>query len=157
MDYFLIYIIKSTLCLTIFYLFFKALLSRETFFRFNRLVLLAGMIVCAVLPVIELKVSQATVIQEPVAKIEDFFIAPKTASIEIIPDNFVFIEPEIGILEYSESAGEIPISTSTASFSIVQIASIIYITGFFITLALLFVSIFKIIQIIRKGTKIKKG
>ena len=62
MIHFLVYIIKSTLCLTLFYLFFKALLSRETFFRFNRFVLLAGMIVCAVLPAIALKVCHKTYI-----------------------------------------------------------------------------------------------
>ena len=43
---FLLYIVKSTCCLTLFYLGYKALLSNETFFRFNRMVLLAGMLVC---------------------------------------------------------------------------------------------------------------
>ena len=42
---FLLYIVKSTCCLTLFYLGYKALLSNETFFRFNRMVLLAGMLV----------------------------------------------------------------------------------------------------------------
>ena len=74
MIYFLIYIIKSTLCLTLFYLFFKALLSGETFFRFNRFVLIAGMIVCAVLPLIELKVSQTNIFQEHTVQIENLFI-----------------------------------------------------------------------------------
>ena len=94
MIYFLVYIIKSTFCLTLFYLFFKALLSRETFFRFNRFVLLAGMIVCAVLPVIELKVSQTNLLQEPVVQIENFFISQNPSKEEIIPNNYLLIEPD---------------------------------------------------------------
>ena len=52
---FLLYIVKSTCCLTLFYLGYKALLSNETFFRFNRMVLLAGMLVCMLLPFVELR------------------------------------------------------------------------------------------------------
>ena len=38
MDAFLLYILKSGICLTVFYVCFKALFSNDTFFRF----LLAG-------------------------------------------------------------------------------------------------------------------
>ena len=163
MIHFLIYIIKSTLCLTLFYLFFKALLSRETFFRFNRFLLLAGMIVCALLPIIEIKTSQATVIQEPIAKIESLLITPKPSDKEIIPDNYLFTKSETGILEYPkylesfEITGETPVSSSPSPISMVHIVEIIYGTGFLITLFLLFISVYKMIRIIRKGKKIKKG
>ena len=40
MGAFFIYILKSAVCLVLFYLFFKLLLSRETFHRFNRVALL---------------------------------------------------------------------------------------------------------------------
>ena len=36
MGAFFIYILNSAVCLVLFYLFFKLLLSRETFHRFNR-------------------------------------------------------------------------------------------------------------------------
>ena len=39
MGAFFIYILKSAVCLVLFYLFFKLLLSRETFHRFNRVAL----------------------------------------------------------------------------------------------------------------------
>ena len=45
MGEFLIYIIKSSLCLVLFYLFYKVLLSRDTFYRFNRFALLGLMVV----------------------------------------------------------------------------------------------------------------
>ena len=45
-----IYSLKAAVCLAVFYLFFKLLLSRETFHRFNRFVVLAGMLLAFVLP-----------------------------------------------------------------------------------------------------------
>ena len=46
----LIYILKSAVCLAIFYLFYKLLMSRETFHRFNRFSLLGLMIICSIIP-----------------------------------------------------------------------------------------------------------
>ena len=40
MGTFLVYILKSSLCLALFYLFYRLLLSKETFHRFNRIALL---------------------------------------------------------------------------------------------------------------------
>ena len=41
MGIFFVYILKSSVCLAVFYLFYRLLLSRETFHRFNRVVLLS--------------------------------------------------------------------------------------------------------------------
>ena len=40
MGTFLVYILKSAVCLAMFYLFYRLLLSKETFHRFNRMALL---------------------------------------------------------------------------------------------------------------------
>ncbi|MFQ9211202.1 MAG: hypothetical protein ACLR3T_06810 [Alistipes finegoldii] len=40
----MIYSLKVGACLAVFYLFFKLLLSRETFHRLNRIVVLAAMV-----------------------------------------------------------------------------------------------------------------
>ena len=40
MGLFFVYILKSSVCLAIFYLFYRLLLARETFHRFNRFSLL---------------------------------------------------------------------------------------------------------------------
>lgn len=66
----LLYILKSTICLTLFYLGFKALLSNDTFFRFNRWVLLGGIGICTLLPVVKIQTSQPLLIQQPIIQLE---------------------------------------------------------------------------------------
>lgn len=51
MNDYLFYQLKTAACLTIFYLAFRGLLSRETFHRFNRILLLTGIAAAFVLPV----------------------------------------------------------------------------------------------------------
>lgn len=50
---FLFYLLKSGCYLIIFYLIFKLLMSGTTLFRFNRVTLLAGIVGCVFLPLIE--------------------------------------------------------------------------------------------------------
>lgn len=46
----MLYSLKTGACLAVFYLFYKLLLSRETFHRFNRVLLLAMLVLSFVLP-----------------------------------------------------------------------------------------------------------
>lgn len=48
-----VWILKSTLLLTAFYAFFMLFMRKTTFFRFNRIVLLAGTVACMLLPLIK--------------------------------------------------------------------------------------------------------
>ena len=50
---FFVYMIKSAFCLTMFYLFFRLLLSKETFHRFNRIALISVLVLSSVLPAIQ--------------------------------------------------------------------------------------------------------
>lgn len=43
---FVIYILKSTLCLSVFYLWYRLLFRGTTHFRFNRRILVLGLLVC---------------------------------------------------------------------------------------------------------------
>ena len=52
MTAFIIYILKSTLCLSAFYLLYRLLFRGITHFRFNRRVLLLGLLVCSLLPLV---------------------------------------------------------------------------------------------------------
>ena len=52
MTAFIIYILKSTLCLSAFYLLYRLLFRGTTHFRFNRRVLLLGLLVCSLLPLV---------------------------------------------------------------------------------------------------------
>ena len=54
--FFLIYMLKTALCLSVFYLFYRLWLGKETFHRFNRMVLIGLILVAFVIP--SLKVSQ---------------------------------------------------------------------------------------------------
>ena len=58
MEVFLLYILKSGICLAVFYVCFKALFSNDTFFRFNRRILLVGTGICMLLPLCRIKTSQ---------------------------------------------------------------------------------------------------
>ncbi len=51
-----VWILKSTLLLTAFYAFFMLFMRKTTFFRFNRIVLLAGTAVCMLLPLIKFNI-----------------------------------------------------------------------------------------------------
>ena len=62
MTAFLLYIARSGLYLAVFYAFYLLVMRRTTFFRFNRIALLAGSVVCAVLPL--LKVRTVSVLAE---------------------------------------------------------------------------------------------
>jgi len=50
----LVYILKSSICLAVFYLFYKTMLSRETLHKFNRIVLLSLFLISLILPFIEI-------------------------------------------------------------------------------------------------------
>lgn len=66
----LIYLIKGSVYLSVFYLFFLLLASRTTFFRFNRIVFLAGTILCVVLPLIDVAISHVPKADLPMNLIE---------------------------------------------------------------------------------------
>ena len=71
---FLVYILKSSLCLVAFYLFYKVLLSRETFYRFNRFVLLSLMAFAAVLPLVQIPLYQPSEVGQALAYVEDWLV-----------------------------------------------------------------------------------
>ena len=55
MGEFLVYILKSSVCLAAFFLFYKVLLSRDTFHRFNRIVLLGMTVLACTLPLVHVQ------------------------------------------------------------------------------------------------------
>lgn len=58
MGAFFVYMIKSSFCLTVLYLFFRLLLSKETFHRFNRVALISLLVLSSVLPAIQVLLFQ---------------------------------------------------------------------------------------------------
>ena len=50
----ILYLIKSTVYLSVFYIFFMLVMRRTTFFKLNRILFLTGTLVCFILPFINL-------------------------------------------------------------------------------------------------------
>lgn len=74
MGSFLVYILKSAVCLAIFYLFYRLLLSKETFHRFNRMALLGVMLLSCLLPLVKVTVEQASPVNAQVMSMEDLLL-----------------------------------------------------------------------------------
>lgn len=55
-----VYILKSSLCLALFYLFFTAALSRDTLYRFNRIVIVVMLLLALLLPLVNISVDKET-------------------------------------------------------------------------------------------------
>lgn len=67
---FFIYSIKVAICLAAFYLFYKLLLSRDTFHAFNRATLLLLMLLSLMLPFVNISVDEPTVAYDGMVQIE---------------------------------------------------------------------------------------
>ena len=67
---FFVYILKSSVCLAAFYLFYRLLLSRETFHCFNRIALLGVIILSVAIPFIRIMTDEPVAIQRPLQNLE---------------------------------------------------------------------------------------
>ncbi len=155
METFFLYIIKASFCLVLLYIFFKALLSRETFFRFNRFVLLGGIIIASLLPLITLQTTEETAIQASIRHVESFFINNNHVNDEPTFSNLVVTSHNV------EDNRDLPIMASPkkSGFPLTesQILLSIYMLGLSVSLAGLLISVFKMVQLIRKGNKTHNG
>ena len=74
MGFFFVYILKSGVCLSLFYLFYRLLLSKETFYRFNRIALLGILVFSLLLPLIEVTKAPQNEINQAVLTIEQLLV-----------------------------------------------------------------------------------
>ena len=74
MGTFLVYILKSAACLAVFYLFYKLLMSRDTFHRFNRFALLGLLVLSSVLPLVEVSVNHPAPVHETMLTLEQLLL-----------------------------------------------------------------------------------
>ena len=70
MGTFFVYILKTSICLTGFYLFYRLLLSKETFHRFNRIALLGILLLSLLIPFCEITVPEESEVQQTLVTIE---------------------------------------------------------------------------------------
>ena len=139
---FLLYIIKSTCCLTLFYLGYKALLGNETFFRFNRMVVLAGMLVCMLLPLVEIRTESPGLLQMPLLQLEEMITEGMGGTVSQHPATQAGTEVVPAVREASGSWGEWIVY--------------LYLAGIGIVFCRLVRSFVSLLWLIRGGEKIRK-
>ena len=139
MGQFFAYSIQSAICIACFYLFFKALLSRETFHRFNRIALLGILVLSLTIPCV------LTVFQSQIALFS--FFRP---DISVLADDFSLS----GILADSNVSN---LSTQTTGGMALSVLPIFYLIGCMICLIYTLISVFQIIRIIRQGACTTNG
>ena len=108
MGVFFIYILKSSVCLVLFYLFFRLLLSKETFHRFNRVALLGVLFFSLLIPCIEMTTRHQVEVHQAVLSIEQLLMMAELNA----------ITPEVGAV-----IQEVP------SVSCIQIVVLVYLAG----------------------------
>ncbi len=60
-----VYMLKSAFCLAVLFLFYRLLLSRETFHRFNRIALLSLFVLSCIVPLMEISLVEVTTNEQP--------------------------------------------------------------------------------------------
>ncbi len=144
MGAFLFYLLKSGCCLVIFYIFFKLMMSRTTFFRFNRITLLVGLLGCTLLPLIELTTTEETFLHTPLYAIHEILQSTE----QVMPN------PE-------EAGNEILLSEKNMEISSLNWIPVtlgtIYGAGALLTFVWLSVSTCRLAQLIRMSEKKRYG
>ncbi len=133
MNAFLLYVLQSTLCLSLFYGLYLLLLQRDTFFRFNRCVLLTIVVTSMLIPLIRMPVTEPALIQLPMMQLEEVFIIDQSGHMAI------------PATEMSEIARSPTIRDTKISFNVFPL---IYFAGLIASLVVTLISIIGVIRII---------
>ncbi len=140
MGAFFIYILKSAVCLVLFYLFFKLLLSRETFHRFNRVALLGVLLFSLLIPCIEMTTRHQVEVQQAVLSIEQLLMKAEM-------ENTTPVEIE---------AGEWQLAPAPVFLSWIQIALLIYLAGIVVLVCRNVYSLLCLLRLICSGKREKQ-
>ena len=105
MGTFLVYILKSAACLAVFYLFYKLLMSRDTFHRFNRFALLGLLVLSSLLPLVEVSVNRPAPVHETMLTLEQLLLlADVQAEGEIVSQPTTALWVRVALLVYLAGA-----------------------------------------------------
>ena len=137
MGVFFIYILKSSVCLVLFYLFFRLLLSKETFHRFNRMALLGVLFFSLLIPCIEVTTRHQVEVQQAVLSIEQLLLM---AELETTPAN-------VGAVQ------------ETSAISWVQVVLLVYLAGILFLACRNIYSLICLFRLVHSGKheKLEKG
>ena len=94
MGIFFVYILKSSVCLALFYLFYRLLLSKETFHRFNRLALLGLLMVSSLVPLLKITMAGMAEVSQSLWSLEEMMLMAEAEPAEALvetPSRFPWI------------------------------------------------------------------
>ena len=131
MGIFFVYILKSSVCLAVFYLFYRLLLSRETFHRFNRMALLGILLLSCLLPLVEVTVEKQTEVHQTMMNLEQWLML-------------------VDGLDAATASGE-PVKEVTVTW--IQVALLIYWAGILFFVFRNMCSLMKLLATLRAGRK----
>ena len=85
MNELILYIIKSTLYISVFYSFYLLVMRKTTFFRLNRIVFIAGTFLCLALPFVKIQMTVDSAVITPIGIIEEAISAePLTLAAAVV-------------------------------------------------------------------------
>lgn len=120
------YIIRSGLMLSLFSLFFILVMKRTTFFRFNRIMLMAGSFICLLLPLFD---------------------------VSFMPETVVSSMPH---LEIPDSSVLRDMPGDSWEWNWMSVSSVIYFVGLMTVAAFFVMSIFRTLAVCRKGDIVRR-
>ena len=130
MGLFFVYILKSSVCLAIFYLFYRLLLARETFHRFNRFSLLGILLLSCLLPLVEVSVKQETEVHQTMLTLERLLMMADAVN-----------------------ATEAGASAETATVTWIQVALLVYLAGIVFFAFRNVCSLVRLLMLLKSGKK----
>lgn len=139
----LFYLLKSGCYLIIFYLLFKLLMSGTTFFRFNRVTILAGIIGCMFLPLIEFATQEETFLTVPLQTIQGIFVEQADG---IFWDTMFWVRPQVDETGNMQAINWCPIALGY-----------VYLAGGLFVLCRILLSFYRMFQLIRNGKRRSYG
>ncbi|MDD4822506.1 MAG: M56 family metallopeptidase [Bacteroidales bacterium] len=158
-----IFMLKSMLCLTTLFLFYKVLLSKETFHTLNRYVLMGILAVSVLLPFCEIPTTEVRPIQVAFHTLEvvvtaDSPIKEKTAKEVLTPTATVDYEKSLKETEYERVYPEEKASTSELNLHLFLIVClVIYLLGAAVRMSAVARSLYLLYKTIGRATKVKHG
>ena len=132
MGLFFVYIVKSSVCLAGFYLFYRLLLSKETFHRFNRIALLTLLLLSLLLPLVQLTTIEQTEVHQTMLTIEQLLMMADMPVSEVTPAEAV-------------------------TLSGIQILLMVYLSGVLFFACRHIYSLGRLLMLLRSGEKEKMG
>ena len=133
MGIFLIYILKSAVCLSLFYLFYRLLLSKETFHRFNRIALLGILFLSLLIPFIEVTTTHQSELNQTMLTVEQLLMMAEAGAME--PAGMEIVQPE------------------ELSISWVQVLLLFYLAGIVFFACRNFYSLSRLLLLIKSGKR----